>query len=387
MVDPWRGMNQGVQNLGQLAQFDQQRKQNLQRSQLAQENQRMQQQRMLMQKKQAAEQKKNYEFQQKLKAVELATRQPDTESARRVYKSLTGDDGLDITIGGEDITFEIVGPNKSRYSTTMTTKEWERDGGEILKQLTPTEFSSTMVKMGHGFKLVKEAKEPKEPTISELRVRAAKGGDGSEIAKQIINTIDEEAVVLTREKAGASAEGKMDGLLEKANVKQLAATILAGRETIENVPNPFGIPLRPAVRAEVLKLDKDFNFLVPRASVKGLTSSIAFQEKQHGAMGNFIINLHSQVDKIEDIGNRIVKRFGVKALDVPRRELLTRFIGSGDEKVIEAYLTEISNEVGKLSTSSQASIRELSDSAQQKWAKNSRPNLIIHRAYEGYRSD
>jgi hypothetical protein len=61
--------------------------------------------------------------------------------------------------------------------------------------------------------------------------------------------------------------------------------------------------------------------------------------------------------------------------DVPLREWKTRAVGSGKEKAIESYLTEISNEIGKLSTGSQASISELSISAQEKWNKIHDPNL------------
>jgi len=51
--------------------------------------------------------------------------------------------------------------------------------------------------------------------------------------------------------------------------------------------------------------------------------------------------------------------------------------GSGDEASVASYLIEISNEIGKLSTGSSASIRELSESAQERWNNIHDPKLTF----------
>jgi len=117
--------------------------------------------------------------------------------------------------------------------------------------------------------------------------------------------------------------------------------------------------------------------IAQRAESDALTKSIANQEKVRGMMGGFVRNLNKQVDRVGQIGNDLVSRVGVRVLDLPIRELLTRFVGSGQEQVLESYLAEISNEIGKLSTGSSASVAELSTEAQKRWNKIHDPNLSM----------
>lgn len=114
-----------------------------------------------------------------------------------------------------------------------------------------------------------------------------------------------------------------------------------------------------------------------RESVKGYAQSLKAQQKQRGLAGSFVRNLNKQLNRVEQIAGD-VSRVDVRLLDVPIRELKTRAAGSGREKAFEAYLLEISNEIGKLSTGSQASIRELSVDAQERWAKIHDPNLSLN---------
>jgi len=115
-----------------------------------------------------------------------------------------------------------------------------------------------------------------------------------------------------------------------------------------------------------------------RAEQKSLTTSLTTQEKARGMMGGFARNIEKQIDRVSEVGNSLVDRVGVRALDMPMRKLKTSVVGSGNERIVEAYLTEISNEIGKLSTGSQASIAELSVGAQEKWAKIHDPNLSFN---------
>jgi hypothetical protein len=111
------------------------------------------------------------------------------------------------------------------------------------------------------------------------------------------------------------------------------------------------------------------------AEYKAKSMSVRNQEKIRGMMGGFVRNMDKQIVRVDDLFGKIVSRVGVRAMDYPLREIKTRAIGSGNEAIIEAYLLEISNEIGKLSTGSAASIQELSKEAQVKWAKIHDPNL------------
>ncbi len=111
------------------------------------------------------------------------------------------------------------------------------------------------------------------------------------------------------------------------------------------------------------------------AEYKAKSMSVRNQEKIRGMMGGFVRNMDKQIVRVDDLFGKIVQRVGVRAMDYPLREIKTRAIGSGNEAIIEAYLLEISNEIGKLSTGSAASIQELSKEAQVKWAKIHDPNL------------
>jgi len=109
-----------------------------------------------------------------------------------------------------------------------------------------------------------------------------------------------------------------------------------------------------------------------RTSYKALGTSLSSQEKSRGMMGSFVRNLNEQIDKVKEIQQN---RIGIRLLDLPVRELAMRAKGSGEEAVLASYLMEISREIGKLSTGSQASIAELSVAAQEKWDKIHDPNL------------
>lgn len=114
-----------------------------------------------------------------------------------------------------------------------------------------------------------------------------------------------------------------------------------------------------------------------KVEMDALGGSLKFQQKSYGMMGGFINNLNAQINRVKQISSDTIKRVGVRALDLPIRELNMRFIGSGHEKELQSYLMEISREIGKLSTGSQASIAELSVEAQKKWDSIHDPNLSL----------
>jgi hypothetical protein len=72
---------------------------------------------------------------------------------------------------------------------------------------------------------------------------------------------------------------------------------------------------------------------------------------------------------------RVVKRFGIRALDVPWRNFKVLAIGSGDERVLEAFTKEISVEIFKLSQGSTASVALLPEAGRIEWEKIHDVNL------------
>jgi hypothetical protein len=114
--------------------------------------------------------------------------------------------------------------------------------------------------------------------------------------------------------------------------------------------------------------------VVQKTTYKALSGSLNNQQKVYGMMGSFINNLNTQIERVKGLFEK-VDRTGLRLADVPLREWKTRAVGSGKEAVVASYLMEISREIGKLSTGSQASIAELSVEAQKKWDAIHDPNL------------
>ena len=203
--------------------------------------------------------------------------------------------------------------------------------------------------------------------------QAALKGDPEAIA--ILDKMTKDIVDETGEKSFATTRGKLKGLFKSIDIEGTANAIIAGRETLGNVKNTFGVPIQEAVRQRVTKKEPNFNFVQPRAIEKSLSSSLVQQQKNRGAMGNFVLNINGQLDKVDDIMNDVIKRVGVRYVDLPWREVHTRAIGSGNERVLEAYMKEISVEIFKLSQGSTASVALLPEKGREEWEKIHDVNL------------
>ena len=97
-------------------------------------------------------------------------------------------------------------------------------------------------------------------------------------------------------------------------------------------------------------------------------ASVKNQKKVFDMMNGFVLNLNKQVVEVSKLLTE-ADRFGLKLASIPLVEVKKRIRGSGLEANIKSYLLEISNEIGKLSTGSAASVRELGENAQIKWEK------------------
>ena len=104
------------------------------------------------------------------------------------------------------------------------------------------------------------------------------------------------------------------------------------------------------------------------AHTKSLTRSLDQQEKQRGAMGNFVRNVNKQVEYAEQLFEYL-QRTDIRALNIPLRLLRTKFKGSGLEQVYEMFIKEISAEAAKLSQGSTASIALLPEGNRQEWER------------------
>ena len=113
-----------------------------------------------------------------------------------------------------------------------------------------------------------------------------------------------------------------------------------------------------------------------QADYKAGNSSLTNQRKNYDMMNGFAKNIDLQINKVKKIYSDI-QRTDIRLLDKPLRDLRVAAKGSGKEANLASYLIEISNEIGKMSTGSAASIRELSESAQKQWQKIHDPNLSI----------
>jgi hypothetical protein len=225
---------------------------------------------------------------------------------------------------------------------------------------------------GQAMAYYKQQKNEPSLTESELTKRAL-GGD--EEAKAILNSMLERRVQIAEAQGSAMARGRIGDIVD---IDGAATAIVQGRELMSNVKNTFGVPVQEAVRSKVLEMDPNFDFVKPKIKYDAIKSSQTKLINQRTMMGSFVNNLNKQVGRVNEIMRDLVNRFGVRAIDLPMRELRRRAKGSGVENIVEAYTLEISNEIGKLSTGSERSIRELSTDAQERWARIHDPNLSFN---------
>lgn len=113
-----------------------------------------------------------------------------------------------------------------------------------------------------------------------------------------------------------------------------------------------------------------------KADYKAGDMTLKNMSKQEAPMSAFVLNINKQIAKVEELYKK-QDRTGMRFLDLPIRELMVKAKGSGDEAVKASYLLEISNEIGKLSSGSSASVQQLSDSAKEDWKKVHDPNLSM----------
>jgi hypothetical protein len=127
------------------------------------------------------------------------------------------------------------------------------------------------------------------------------------------------------------------------------------------------------------QVDKGFkpgDIALMQADYKAGDMSLRNMKKQEAPMEAFVSNINRQISKVEELYQKD-DRTGLRLIDKPLRDLKVLAKGSGDEAVKASYLLEISNEIGKLSGGSSASVQQLSDSAKEDWKKVHDVNLSL----------
>jgi len=270
-----------------------------------------------------------------------------------------------------------------RGTGTSSTPQIQLPGGQGEMTIPPKSKNITQMQTDEGIMFVDtksgavtpsgykapEKKGP-QPTKTSLTMAALKG---NKEAADVLKKMSDDAIA----QAGDSAVAQVTAKLSVFDVDAIARKIVAGEELIDNVKNTFGVPVQEYVRGRVLKMDPEYNFVAPRVRASAIKSSMLQQEKQFGAAGSFVRNINKQITRVEEIGNDIVTRFGVRIYDLPRRELLRSVKGSGHENVMEAYMKEISTEILKLSSGSAASVALPPEANREQWEKIHDANLSM----------
>ena len=329
--------------------------------------------------------------------AQAAAQKPDDEKLQAELQRIT--DGLNQSLGQDEAMSKAIAAQPKPGSLTDIEKEaFKQEGAEKafersvkLKSIPQTIIQQTPKVEQYINKLndpnlddatksiyadlIEKEVGKKDPKNKIELTKAALAGDIE--SQNLLAEMTKADVASAREKGIAAAEGKIIGLQNSMDLSGTAQAVLEGRETIENVKNTFGVPIQETVRKLVLETEPDFNFVQPRAIVKSLNSSLMQQQKNRGMMGSFVKNINGQVDKLETTSRDIVNRVGVRALDIPIRELNVRFIGSGHERVFEGYMKEVSAEIAKLAQGSAASVAQLPEANRQEWEKIHDVNLSM----------
>lgn len=212
-----------------------------------------------------------------------------------------------------------------------------------------------------------------------------KGSSGSEASKRSLVKVNEggkpvyksqddaegmEAWTPPQKDATAERKVSVNALTPEENE---ALTRAIGEKRV----NPNKINSRTAkIYAQMELKNPGMSFSGKAADIEADSKSLANQQKLRDMMASFVINMNAQVDRLETVLNDVT-RLDTRLANIPIRNWAMTVKGSAAESKVSMYLTEISNEIGKLSTGSSASVAELSEAAQKKWDKIHDPNLSI----------
>jgi hypothetical protein len=172
---------------------------------------------------------------------------------------------------------------------------------------------------------------------------------------------------------GAGGHGSGGGVPEAEEVASWADAVQSGRATLSDIPS------RGSIRTQVVRMIEKrggTDYAGSKAENSAYSSSLTQQQKQAGSMGSFVRNLNSQIDRVGQIGAELYTA-DARLLNIPIRAIRSKIMGSANQAKYDMYLAEIESEIGKLSTGSTGSVAELSQGAQERWAKIHDKNLSL----------
>lgn len=317
----------------------------------------------------------------------------DSEDAQAAIKQ-TGYDKIELSSNEKEETATLgLTKNYSKEEITKLAEGYKGKGGELIANLPPGKYKFNINAINDrilpSFESIKEeGLGDKNLTDTQLAVKALKDKLNREPkASEVSEYLQKQKVDIARATTGAreeeKAKWKRNSDIEKKTEMHSFSTwtpeqkqYMFDRENIVGEKPKFAFGDRESYttyQQEHAQYNIE-NQITPAMAgtstsmFKSLEGSLKQQEKSLGGMGSFVINLNKQLVHADELLSKL-PRTPSRLLNIPIWKLRTMVVGSGEEAAAKAYLLEISNEVGKLSTNSQASIRELSTDAQERWAK------------------
>jgi hypothetical protein len=105
--------------------------------------------------------------------------------------------------------------------------------------------------------------------------------------------------------------------------------------------------------------------------------SLNSQEKQIGAMGSYVKNMQTQIDRFNEVSEGF-KTYDARIMNIPRRLWVEQVVGSPQAAIMNTLIEEVTNEIGKLAAGGTGSVQALSDSAREVWSKIHDKNLSLN---------
>jgi len=244
-------------------------------------------------------------------------------------------------------------PKENRDDLIKTLEELKRSGG--AGNFAP---SSLQKLIDERESLINDRGLPEDHWLVQAYTDKIKGNDIDlpEMSQAEIDTIA----------AKVALDGKMPSLGRGKQSTKFRVQIIQSmaRQALKSDPSGAYDPENP----DQSPSDAALSMMLKQSDTKSIQAAMTLLEKQVGAMGSFVDNLNMQVDKVSEL-SKDLKTFDTRLLNVPLRMVRGRIVGSPLQAKYDMYLAEIESEIGKLSTGSAASIAELSQGAQEKWAK------------------
>ena len=159
-------------------------------------------------------------------------------------------------------------------------------------------------------------------------------------------------------------------------VEVVAQLLADGKITMNDISKRGGVKQQAAILKRASELNPSIDPRADQAGTQAFAGSMAFLQKQLGAMGSFVKNMDYQVKRVEELSKEL-NTFDSRILNLPLRAVRGKITGSPLQAKYDMYITEIENEIGKLATGSSASVSELSVGAQEKWEKIHDKNLSV----------